>query len=174
MNPMNVQQYWDGVAWPEARINAYIQGYSAAWEQGKKFSVYAIYDVLNPDKIIGTLDLCEDSSFANYENMVGLGYILLMSEHGKKIGREIGEVGWQAFVHEFEAAIHSVETPRTALAATAHPDNRASVSILTHVLGDAVPDGALSYGISQPRHLFFRKCTPLNDEDQSNQHKLML
>ena len=174
MDPMNVQQYWDGVAWTEERINAYIQEYSAAWEQNKKFSVYAIYDVLNPDKIIGTLDLCEDSSFADYKNTIGLGYILLMSEHGKKIGREIGEVSWQAFVHEFEAAIRSGETPRTALAATAHPENRASVSILTHVLGDAVPDVVLSYGIDQPRNLFFRPYTPLDAEAQANQDKFTL
>ena len=172
MDPRNVTQYWDGVAWPEERINAYIKGYSAAWEQGKKFSVYAIYDVLNPDKIIGTLDLCEDPSFAvksDIENTVGLGYILLWSEHGKKMGREIGEVGWQAFVHEFEAAIHSGEKPRTKLAATAHPDNGASVSILTHVLGDADPRVVRDYGPYQPRSFFSRAYTPtpISGEAQS-------
>jgi RimJ/RimL family protein N-acetyltransferase len=174
MDPLNVQQYWDGVAWSEESIHAYIQEYSASWEQGRKFSVYAIYDVRNPNKIIGTLDLYEDSSFADYENTVGLGFILLKSEHGKKIGREIGEVGWQAFVHEFEAASHSGETPRTALAATAHPENRASVSILTHVLGDAVPDIVLNYGADQPRNLFFRPYTPLSAEAQSNQNESKL
>ena len=174
MDPLNVRQYWDGVAWSEERINAYIQEYSASWEQGGKFSAYAIYDVLNPDKIIGTLDLYEDSSFTDYENTVGLSYILLKSEHGKKKGREIAEVGWQAFVHEFEAAIHSGGTPRTALAATAHPDNRASVSILTHVLGDAVPDIVLNYGAEQPRILFFRPYTSLSAEPRSNQNEFKL
>jgi RimJ/RimL family protein N-acetyltransferase len=160
MDPINVRQYWDGVAWSEERIHAYIQEYSAAWAQGKKFSVYVIYDVLNPNKIIGTLDLWEVSLFAGYENTVDLGYILLLSEHGKKIGKEMGEVGWQAFVHEVEAAIHAGDTPPTGLAATAHPDNTPSVSILKHVLGDAVPGVALNYGVGQPRHFFFRPYTP--------------
>jgi len=169
MDPVNVQQYWDGVAWSEEKINVYIQEYRAAWEQGKKFSVYAIYDVLNPDKIIGTLDLREDFTFADYKNTVELGYILLMSEHGKKIGREIGEVGWQAFVHEVETAIHTENTPRTALAATAHPDNHASMSILTHVLGKVVPGITLSYGVTQPRNLFYRPYTPFLSASPHNQ-----
>ena len=45
MDPVNVQQYWDGVAWSEERLDSYIQEYSSAWEQGKKFSVYAIYQI---------------------------------------------------------------------------------------------------------------------------------
>lgn len=174
MDPVNVQQYWDGVAWSEERLDSYIQEYSLAWEQGKKFSVYAIYDVINPDKIIGTLDLCEYSSLVDYENTVALGYILLMSEHGRKIGREIGEVGWQAFMHEFEAAISSGETPRTGLVATAHPNNGASVSILRHVLGEAVPDVVLNYGPDQPRNLFFRPYQPINPETQSSQCEFKL
>lgn len=173
MDPFNVQQYWEGSAWSEERIYTYIQEYSSVWEEGKKFSVYAIYDVLNPDKIIGTLDLREYSA-AGYENTVALGYILLMSEHGRRIGREIGEVGWQAFMHEVAAAIDSGETPRTGLIATAHPNNGASVSILRHVLGDAVPDVVLNYGPDQPRYLFFRPYKPINPEIKSNQCEFIL
>ena len=97
-----------------------------------------------------------------------------MSEHGRRIGREIGEVGWQAFMHEVEAAIGTGKTPRTGLAATAHPDNRASISILRHVLGDAVPGVELSYGADQPRNLFFRPYKPINTEAKSNQCELKM
>lgn len=163
-DPVNVQQYWDGIAWSEEKIDTYIQKYSSDWEQGKKFSVYAIYDVLNPDRIIGTLDLCDYPSFAGYENTVALGYILLMTEHGRKIGREIGEVGWQAFMHEVQAAINAGKTPPTGLIATAHPDNGASVAILNHVLGDAVPNLGISYAPDQPRSVFFRSYEPITPE----------
>lgn len=174
MDPVNVELYWDGIIWSEERIETYTHEYSLAWERGKKFSVYAIYDVLNPDKIIGTLDLCEHSLLAGYENTVALGYILLMSEHGRKIGREIGEVGWQTFVHEIGAAIEAGDVPHRGLLATAHPNNGASVSILRHVLGDAVPDVLLNYGPDQPRNLFFRPYKPVNSEAESVQNKLKL
>lgn len=151
----NVQLYWNGKPWSEEQINEYVEKYSANWDQGKKFSVYAIYALANLEKIIGTLDLCEDYTFANLQNTVGLGYIIAQSEKGKKIGREIGEIAWQEFVHEI--ATHSVkQLPNIGLAATAHPNNLASMTILTHILGDPIPNIRLNYGLNQPRNVFFR------------------
>lgn len=173
MDPINVQQYWDGVTWAEEKIEDYIHTYSLAWQEGKKFSVYAVYDVLNPDQIIGILDL-RDSPFVDYENTVALGYILLRSQHGKKIGKEIGEIAWQAFVHEVKAAIDAGEAPPAGLIATAHPDNHASVSILKHILGDAVPGVLLHYAPNQPRNLFFRRYEPTEGEAQLEEATLSL
>lgn len=166
MDPVNIQYYGEGIVWSEEKIADYIQQHSVPWTRGKKLGVYAIYDVLNPEQMIGMLSFYDDVSFAHYEQTIGLGYILLHSTHGKKIGRELGEIGWQAFVHEMTMAIQSGERLPTGLAATAHPQNHASVSILTHVLGDAVPGIEISYGPNQPRALFFRPYDPQLTQNQ--------
>lgn len=155
-DPENVTKFWDGAAWTDEEIEEYIQKYTLAWETGKRFSVYAIYDASNPDRMIGALDFCQDHSFTD-KNLIALGYIILKSEHGKGLGYEIGEVGWQAFVHEVNAAIASGQIPFTALAATAHPGNHASIKILNHVLGDADLTVKMNYGVDQPRLFFKRK-----------------
>jgi RimJ/RimL family protein N-acetyltransferase len=164
-----MEMFRHGKPWTDTEVEKYVDDNILLWQKGTKFGVFAVF---SENEFMGTMNLYErPTEYATkgrgHPMAIELGYIVRQEFWNKGIGSTIAFIAWQYIMHVNKKEMRFLE-----MIATAHPDNKASVNILSKVAGKIDAKAVVSYTKKQPRVLFWRWVASSRSEDLNTEHRL--
>lgn len=169
-DPETMEKFRHGKPWTDAEVEKYVDDNIELWKKGTRFGVFAVFSA---NEFVGTMNLYErPTEYATkgrgHPMAIELGYIVRQEFWKNGIGSAIAFTAWQYIMHVSKKEMRFLE-----MIATAHPDNKASMNILSKVAGEIDAKAVVSYTKEQPRALFCRWIASSRSEDLRPERRLV-